>query len=78
MSVLTQKCAERRGARIKRAATIACVKRVISTIMKPKAALVSGCLTQCSEEQMKVWGHGRQTNKDCIPFHILIKQGINV
>lgn len=40
-SVKTQKCAEQRGARIKRAATIACVKRVTSTIMKPKAVLVS-------------------------------------
>lgn len=41
----TQTCAEQRGARIKRAATIACVKRVTSTITKPKAALVSACLS---------------------------------
>lgn len=45
MSVQTQKCAEQRGARIKRAATIACVKQDTSTITKPKAALVSGCLS---------------------------------
>lgn len=37
----TQKCAEQRVARIKRAATTACVKQVTSTIMKPKAVLVS-------------------------------------
>lgn len=41
MSVKTQKCAEQRVARIKRAATTACVKQVTSTITKAKAVLVS-------------------------------------
>lgn len=62
MSVKTQKCVEQRVARIKRAATTACVKPVTSTIMKPKAVLVSVC-TLISEKWVKgcvsvVWGGG--------------------
>lgn len=49
---MNQKCAEQRVARIKRAATTACVKRVTSTIMKPKAVLVS-VYTLFSEKWVK-------------------------
>lgn len=52
MSVKTQRCVEQRVARIKRAATTACVKRVTSTIMKPKPVLVS-VYTLFSEKWVK-------------------------
>lgn len=48
---------EQRVARIKRAATTACVKRVTSTIMKPKAVLVS-VYSLFSEKSVK----------DCVNF----------